>query len=465
MTINAADTSSIISKVMQTIENEKKQYLQEGVSDVGNDTQHKEIINKLNEKHAVIMLNGKCLILNEVINPANDLPDVDFSTLPDFKAWYQNQKTTIVVREQKQEITIADYWLDHRDRREFSGLVFDPEQKTDPSYYNLWRGFAVTPQKGNWSKMEDHIFKNICSEDTELFQYLMAWMARIVQFPGGDRPGVVLVLKGKQGTGKGMLVNNFGKIFGQHYKHIISPHLLTGRFNDHLKDCLLMFVDESFWAGDKQGEGPLKGMITESHFHVEAKHKQAFLIKNHTNFIFASNNSWVVPADTEERRFFCIDVSDTKIKNSKYFGEIQTQMDNGGREAMLYSLLHLNITDFDFRNFPRREALLNQILHSWPSPKKFWFECLRNGSFGKQNYWPLEYPTADFYELFTTFSKVAGDRFLTQDKMFGKQIRELCPGIERKQKGNGERYYRFPSLNDCRTALESAVKIRINWNE
>ena len=85
----------------------------------------------------------------------------------------------------------------------------------------------------------------------------------------------------------------------------------------------------------------LKGMITEDYILVEPKGKDAFKVKNNANFIFASNNDWVVPAALEERRLFTMDVSENHMNDSKYFASIYEEMDNGGREAMLFDLLKL----------------------------------------------------------------------------------------------------------------------------
>jgi hypothetical protein len=60
-------------------------------------------------------------------------------------------------------------------------------------------------------------------------------------------------MRGGRGTGKGMFVRAFGSIFGQHFTHISHSKHLTGNFNAHLEDCVVLFVDEGFWAGDKQG--------------------------------------------------------------------------------------------------------------------------------------------------------------------------------------------------------------------
>ena len=75
-----------------------------------------------------------------------------------------------------------------------------------------------------------------------------------------------MVLRGGRGTGKGVVARAIGRLFGQHFVHVSHARHLTGNFNAHLAECVLLFVDEAFWAGDKQGEAQLKRMITEDGF-------------------------------------------------------------------------------------------------------------------------------------------------------------------------------------------------------
>jgi phage/plasmid-associated DNA primase len=426
----------------------------------------------LNENHAVLMMGGKCVILNETIDPIFNRPDINFSSTQDFRTCYQNRKIEVMRNKKLTPVSIADLWLDSPERRQYKGIVFDPSRKNIPGYYNLYRGFALQPKQGSWKLMENHIYHIICSGDDECFRYLIAWMARIVQDPGGKRPGVVIVLRGKQGTGKGCFVTNFGAIFGSHFLHIISYTLVAGRFNSHFKDALLVFVDEGFWGGDKQAEGALKGMITEDYILIEAKHKDAFNVKNNTNFIFASNNDWVVPAAMEERRFFIMDVSEKHMNDSKYFEPIYAEMANGGREALLYDLLHYNIDNFDLRKFPRRDALLDQIIQSMSPVKKFWYEQLRHGgiistSDRLKDYsttdWPDAYRCDKLYELYLDFASAIGERYKPIDTQFGKQIRQVCPKINRKKRF-GDWHYFLPTLAECREYFESLVKIKIEWD-
>jgi phage/plasmid-associated DNA primase len=294
-------------------------------------------------------------------------------------------------------------------------------------------------------------------------------MARLIQDPGGKRPGTALVLRGKQGTGKGFFVNTFGKVFGNHFIQITNQTQLTGKFNNHLKDKLLVFVDEGFWAGDKSAEGVLKGLITEDRIIVEPKGKDAFSVRNHINIIMASNNDWIVPAGLEERRFMVTDVSDHRIQDKKYFRSIQIQMNSGGLEAMFHDLKNLDITTIDLRTIPRTEALLSQIISSMSIIKKFWFEILDSGKTQISGDWPTEIPSDILFNEYLEFAQNIGYRYRKGNSQFYKELYELLPtGCEKIQRREGNirrRYLKMPELHECRTHFENILRIQIPWSD
>jgi hypothetical protein len=123
-------------------------------------------------------------------------------------------------------------------RRSFKDLIFEPGRDI-PNCYNLWRGFAVHPEQGDWGLFHDHILDNIACGNEEYYRWILAWMARLVQNPGGPKPGTAIAIRGKQGTGKGVFANYFGKLFGNHYLPISQPKQLAGRFNAHFKSASL----------------------------------------------------------------------------------------------------------------------------------------------------------------------------------------------------------------------------------
>jgi len=111
----------------------------------------------------------------------------------------------------------ADVWLNNPQRRTYKGgLRFLPGVHDGQSdVYNLWTGWGVDPQSGDWSKMKAHIKDILCSGIPEYFEYVMNWLARAVQKPS-EAGEVSLVLRGARGAGKGVFARAIGALFGAH---------------------------------------------------------------------------------------------------------------------------------------------------------------------------------------------------------------------------------------------------------
>lgn len=63
---------------------------------------------------------------------------------------------------------------------------------------------------------------------------------------------VAVVLRGGKGVGKSFVAEHFGRLFGRHYLKVSQPGHLVGNFNSHLRDVVVLFADEAFYAGDKR---------------------------------------------------------------------------------------------------------------------------------------------------------------------------------------------------------------------
>lgn len=426
---------------------------------------------ELNKKYAVAMLGGKCVIIQEFMDPVFGRKDINFIAAEDFKKFYANEKHFVLNGDGRvKQTSIGILWFESPLRRQYESIVFSP-QKDISTHYNLYQGFAVEPCKGDWSLFFNHIKTVIANNDRQILQYILAWLAHLFQQPGGERPGVSIVLRGKQGVGKGCFAYHVGSILGKHYLHIANSKQLTGKFNNHLKDALFVFCDEGIWAGDKQAEGVLKAMVTETFFPIEPKGKDVFMVKNHIRLLVASNNSWVIPAGLEERRFCVLDVPDTRIQDHAYFGAIYRQMDNGGREAMLHDLLNLDISNFNLWDFPKTEALFDQIHETMNPVQKFWLEKLVDGSqLPGEDIWSDWVVTTKLYNDFITFCRNTGVKYPPCNRLFGKLLREICPNLKRKllpsdQYGKRDWNLGFSPLEDCRKMFEEALGQTINWFE
>ncbi len=126
-------------------------------------------------------------------------------------------------------------------------MVFAPNRDRGARYYNLWKGFAVEPKPGEEKCLRfiSHVFENICRKDDSLFEWVIAWMADIVQHLD-KKSGSSLALRGKPGVGKTKFGQVFGSLLGRHYVPVSDPRFVTGKFNSHLVSCLLLHADEGY---------------------------------------------------------------------------------------------------------------------------------------------------------------------------------------------------------------------------
>ena len=184
------------------------------------------------------------------------------------------------------------------------------------------------------------------------------------------------MLKGDEGVGKGIFLRALLKIMGQHGLYLSHPEHLRGRHNAHLWDCVMLFADEAFYAGDKQHEGVLKALITEEYLLIEPKFRDLFAALNHLHIWMASNSSWVVPVGLHGRRWFILQVNDNRLGDHEYFGRLVNEMNGGGAEAMLYELQRRDLAGFNPRIVPQTEAYLAQRAHSLDTLHRWWLAVL-----------------------------------------------------------------------------------------
>ena len=275
----------------------------------------------------------------------------------------------------------STYWLDmYKKKTTYNGVVFAPEhdsERTPDGRLNLWRGFAVRPAPGSWEILKELIWDTLCSEDVPSYEYVMNWMARSVQYM--SEPGsVAVVFRGRKGTGKSTLGQYLAALFGAHGMHITSQTLLTGRFNAHLRDVVLLFADEAFWAGDKSGEGVLKGLITDQMITYEGKGTNAESGRNCVHTMLASNEYWVVPAGLDDERRFAVFNVVPDPHDVYYWKRLRDEMALGGLAGMLYELQTRDISSFDVFKVPQTAGLTEQKILSLDPVTSWLYESAKN---------------------------------------------------------------------------------------
>jgi len=446
------------------LEGNVKNTLEEIISDLPEWLPDKNVneFEELNEKHFVTRIGGKTIVVNEDYDPAMERQILTYSSPTDFKNFYSNRFVPVEDR----HVPLGTFWFNNPDRRQYKGITFMPgESSPYQGNYNLWGGFSVDPIPSNsdnsanidaFSGFYHHIHQNIANGDDFTAAYVMGWMADLVQHPR-KRLGVSLVLRSDaQGTGKGLFARIFGHLFGKHYLQITNPRHLSGNFNAHLIDCLLLFADEAFWAGDKSSEGALKTLVTEEFRAVEIKGKDVFQARNFTRLLIASNKAWVVPSELHDRRFVILDVNPQRARDTEYFGKMIKQMESGGYEALLWFLLNLKI-EIDLRNsMPETDAMKDSKVYSMTPVQTFWHECLVEGEFESGNSWEGPHKKRTLYESFKERSRKNEH---TSREVFMKELKKIVDYEETRP--NRERSLTFAPLEECRDDFEERFSIKI----
>lgn len=426
-------------------------------------------VQEINRSYALAIWGGKAVVINE--QPGGLVNDrIRVMSFESMNSWFANRHTEIIGADGKiKSVSWAKAWHSHRDRRQYDGVEFFPNPdgaQGTPNYLNFWRGFEVKPSPtGTYGLFRDHLLKNVCGENTELFNYVFGWMAHIVQKPR-ERLGTAIVLRGRRGTGKSKVGEVLGSLFSTHYFQVDEARYITGQFNAHMASCLLLQADEAVWAGDKAAEGRLKGLITSEMQMIESKGVDPIRLRNYLRVIMTSNEGWVVPAGMDERRFCVLDVGSLSAQNHEYFGEMDDQLNNGGRERLLYDLLNFDLRKVDLWHIPQTHALLEQKIRSLDPIDDFWFNRIWDG-----NDWTPRVVCADLYGEYLKFSAQIGIGRKRGPSEFGSRLLKLAPDIRKSRPaietdpGVTRRTwcYDMPSLLDCRSAFDELVGQPVSW--
>ncbi len=441
-------------------------------------------LRKLNEKYAVVAsIGGKCRVIFEEEDIINIEEGISRSklvkqTFADFANVHMHQSHETGIKDKNgnaQFTPLGKWWLQHARRRQYDRIVFVPGREVKGAY-NLWRGFAVDSVPGDPTPFLGHVFDNVCSGNQEHYEYLIGWMARCVQYPA-TQGHTAVVLRGRSGVGKGFFAKWFGSLWGRHYVPVCNAKHLTGDFNAHLRDAVVIFADEAVVAEDARSHiSQLKYMVTEDHVLVTPKGIDSEMGANYTHIIMASNDDWIVPTNEGERRFFVLDVNASKMQDGTYFKGITESMTNGGREALLYYLQNLDITDYDVRKLPITEALIDQKMYSFGPYEDWWFAKLQEGRLLSEHAdWVGEVEKdllfQDFYDTTSQNSKSRTARISRIG--LGKFLGKVCPGMNNFQKSIrtgdvlvGRPYFsHVPSLKKCRKDFDKACGGPFSWTK
>lgn len=433
------------------------------------------ILRELNDRHAVIGsigTKGLCRILGEE-KDAKGRPVIVYQSQSDFMLRYRKRKREWIDNDGKaQSMPAAVWWLEHALGRYFEGVTFAPgKPPVVDGKYNRWRGFACSASpEGSCELYLRHVRENICCGNEAHYEYLLNYMAHIVQNPA-EPAEVAIVLRGGQGTGKGVYVVGFGSLFGRHFITVTSNELLTGRFSGHLAEGIILYADEAVASDDPRAEAKLKALITEAEVMSESKGVDAEMVDNHLHVFMASNERWVVPVGNGDRRYVVLDVSEKHKQDGPYFNAIKDELNNGGREKLLHTLLTRDLGTWHPRqDRPVTAAHADQKRASLRGLEAVWHDALWSGelpSFCQRlQDGSVFLPTRRFAEYVSTRERWREDKDCS-DHAVGRLLGEDGMGFEKAEDpspGSRTKGYVIPPLPEARRCWDDRRWAEPSWD-
>lgn len=440
---------------------------------------------RLNADHAVIeMYGGKVRVVSwEPSEIDASRKEIVAQSFEDFRNRYMNIKVQTGVTKEGNPVYSAagKWWLDHPMRRQYRRVVFRPNATVGEDEWNIWQGLAVKPEPGDWPLLRRLIVEGLAGGDESLAEYIIRWAAFAVQNPGKPAE-VALTFIGGKGTGKGTFARVICRIFGQHATTVAGEKSLTSNFNKHLHGCCLLFADEAVAVGNSNAAGLVKSFITEPTIMIEPKGVDSFPTLNRLKAIIASNNTYVVDASDDERRYAVVNVSsrfaappgagadDDRVR---FWRNLNAEIENGGIEAFLHDLLALDLGDWHPRyDVPQTSALNEQRAASLKGFDRIWFDALASGELpslpGLRDIGGDQFvlPTAQLEEYCRKVSRRTDISKNRIDNLLGPGQPDKdgvihTPGMGfEKWKGVGPKGRVIPTLSEARAAWDNC---RFQW--
>jgi len=269
--------------------------------------------------------------------------------------------------------SFTDRWTNDVKHRLYRTMDFIPFNQENPieddNVFNLFEGFNpdIYGEEMNEDTIQKKItpyldlVKELCGGEEDHAMYFHRFIAQIFQDPNRKVP-ICVIFKGKQGTGKNMMLDAIGNMLNK--THYITSSKPTDFFGDHAEGfCkkLLVNLNECEGKNTFDFEGKIKSFITEDTITVNPKNVRPYSIANMARTVITTQKPNPIPIDvkTKDRRYVVYKTTDKYIKmSSKFWTQLHNHLRKPETMQALYQwFMTFNLTDFDWiKRRPLTEA-------------------------------------------------------------------------------------------------------------
>jgi hypothetical protein len=289
------------------------------------------------------------------------VPKADFM---DLAAEYQYKN------EKGNDTGIFPKWLSDKTKRSYASVTcvpFNPlqEDTTPDDVFNeaIPMSFDyVAKDERNQTALDDfkYIIEHLTNTEEEQ-NYLVRWVADILQNPATN-PQVIVVIKGHyEGAGKDTLMKTILQIIGSTYVSSVDDmDMVFGAYNPALDRKLLLQFNEAQSSQGVKFNDKIKNLVTQDTNTIKQKYEKDKQQPNYVRPVVTSNHG--NPLIAQRRTFICQSRIDIVI-SKEWWTEYYTKKINNAHfiNSLASDLLDIDLSDFDVKKPPQTEVQKNKL--------------------------------------------------------------------------------------------------------
>lgn len=440
------------------------------------------LIQDFNSRWAVVPVGGKFRIADTEVPPGQ--PPIFYH-----KDDWLNLVATDYTEIEGKPVLRGKLWLANPRRRSYRGIDFQPGSD-DGAMLNLWTGWATEPRAGCCDAWKELVKTVICGGDVRLFRWLVHWFANVVREPRNKSLTAVVVV-GKEGAGKTLMFEYFGRILGPAYVTVTKEQHIVGQFNRHLGGALLLHSEEALYGGDKKHAGIIRSLITDPWHMIEPKGVDSQKVHNYLRLALTSNDIHAAPARPGDRRYTVIDMGE-RIASDELIGRVLVELGGEGPGALFQALLDLDYDPKLPRTNVKNDALLTLKSVNLQPMEAWWLETLQDGLLlpdclnwaqkPVKDDWPEAVALPALYTAMTLnmkarnvrnipsmqalafhLEKFVGMGFSRSKLSYDNPLLDDFPPAVKQLNGRMTTITNVPDLNACRESFEKFVGQQFDW--
>lgn len=204
------------------------------------------------------------------------------------------------------EKNLCAEWLKWPGRRTHQRVAYEPgePEALEDGGLNVWQGLAVEPARGDvsmFTKLLDQVFAD--DKEGSARRWCEQWLAYPLQHPGTKMYAGVLMYSEIQGSGKSLIGETMGRIYGENFRSI-SAEELHSQFNDWAKYAQFVLGDEVTGSDRREDEDRLKNIITQERVTINEKYQAKYSLAAKHNLWLTTNRGNALSIPIHDRRWF-----------------------------------------------------------------------------------------------------------------------------------------------------------------